>query len=127
MRPNNRTALVFLLAFASVLLLSSCAAPLINTEALKASAFPMIARHDAYVQEDATVSPEEVMSFIAESSFVHTLIDQNEKVSRETFGKYGWAVTLRHDEYVEVDGELSAFERAAYLRTTKILRQIMDG
>ena len=106
---------------------ASCCITKIQTSEIQGIADKIIARHDAYVNEDPSLMQEQKTLFLSESLGLLKLLATRETVSSEELMAKAGAVCARHDNYVGMDEGLDALHRKAYLRSTELLIAVADS
>lgn len=100
--------------------------PVSTNDAVGRQIARVVARHDAYVQADAKLTPEDVAVCLGQSSLVVSIIgDGTVGVSSEVLGPVLMPVLDRHDGYVAADPLLDALTRDTYLASSSGLRRLV--
>ncbi len=126
--PPNFALLGLLLPLGA---LSSCGAvgTVPNTDDLQELVQALVARHDAYVEADGALEPEDRDAFLSASGGLLRAVafGPAEIPAEELFGPVQ-AVGARHDAYVEAAaaaGELTDLKARTYLRSTQALHLLL--
>jgi hypothetical protein len=82
------------------------------------------ARHDAYVEADATLTPDQVIAYEHESFKAAALLAYD-TIPVEAFAAAMPPVLDRVDTYIRNDASLTAPQQAQRLRTSQLLRDLM--
>lgn len=108
------------------LILGACASPraLPTAGPLRNSVERVLARHDAYVQADPSLSPVSRSTYLADSAWVEAMMALPEVDGPLLFEALE-PVMVRHDVYVSTDLSLSPLERDIYLESTARLRSLL--
>lgn len=117
MRNTSTAALI------ALLLLSGCMSTAVKTENIKDTLTVVMARQDAYVTADDSLTEEQRALVLAQSAQIRNMLTWSE-VSREQLAVLVLPMLDRHDAYVRMDSTLIALERRVYLRSSATLRQV---
>jgi hypothetical protein len=123
---QNRTPTHFLALLASVVVVACCStSPLLQVTAIKKPSLMIIERHDQYVMADASLIQEDVDKYLAESASLKSLLITKLEVRQSAIKPLAIPICVRHDEYVGSDGELDDLHRRTFLRSSKILLEVI--
>lgn len=127
---NRRLTLLPVLIL-TLLLLPACAGlkrGAISTDAIDGAVLKVSARHDTYVSKDAALPAPDRAAALAESERLRsTVAAAGDYVSVEAIGGDVETVTARHDKYVAQDEALDPGDRRIFLRTSTLLRDVVDA
>lgn len=87
----------------------------------------VVDRHDAYVDADESLDSSQRLALKTDSGQLMVLIRRGEVVELDALAARQAGVIDRHDAYVSADESLSETKRARYLRSTEIMRAMVDA
>jgi hypothetical protein len=99
--------------------------PLLQVTAIKKPSLLILERHDRYVKVDANLTTENRAKYLAESKAFTMLLESKQEVRQDEIQPLAIPICLRHDVYVEEDESVDELHRRTFLRSTKILLQVI--
>ncbi len=114
------------LALPLLLVLAACNTVDVDVAPVAGMAFPVLARHDAYVANDPNIAEADRASFLAQSSEARVVISAAEgKVDSRVVLPLLLGAMARHDAYIASDDSMPDADKATYLRSTELLRLLL--
>lgn len=107
-----------------LLFLVACNTVEVDVAPVSGMATPVLARHDAYVIDDGTLTEPQRAAFLAESAKARGAI-VGEKIDARVILPLLAASMDRHDAYLRADAAIDPGDLATYLRSTEILRLML--
>lgn len=111
-------------------LLAGCARDALVLDSIELPMTTVLDRHDTYVDADQLDGPTRDALLLQSAELRHTLTtaraEDRSTVSAWQIRSRVHQITARHDAYVMADLELTDLERRIYLRSSVLLRHLVD-
>lgn len=106
--------------------LMGCAIHSIQTSEASPLVASVASMHDAYVNADPALTSAEKAAYLQTSSNWRADMAAGDSIDVEKFSQSAESVMGRYDVYVRNDARFSVPDKAMYLRSTGILRKIIE-